>query len=141
MIGNPAITAVADMIFSHQILLAQIIFCSVSGGMSPVTPEFWKAKQVIVVQQINQCAIEFFGVDMTAVDKGQHMTRNQSAHMPGGLRRTKIAAVCKERQKIPFNGTFELRVGAGERSESITPNFSDSLGQSPQQRKQVLLSV
>ena len=117
VIGDTAISAIADVLGADEIVFTQRNMSAIGDCRPPSAPELWQGKAGIGVDQVGCCRFEFSRVDVLSIDSAQRLSGSDAGGVTCGLAGSEVAAVAEHCEDIALFCSGKFRICAGGRPE------------------------
>jgi hypothetical protein len=117
MVRDAAELAIAHMMGSQQIILAEFDVGPIGDGALSRPPEKRQLKSRVFLDHIAQRGLELRGGNRLMVNPAQHLAANRLLRMARGLRGSKFTGIPKDGEQLPHHWFGKFGVGARRRAE------------------------
>jgi hypothetical protein len=111
VIADPAVTAVAKVVFGHEILGVEVPLSSVGRGMFTKAPDFRQRKLVVPIDDGRDRFVQLIFGDVPLVDEG-HLAPVETTDRSRCLCRTEVESIAEGGHKIALGGIGQFAVMA-----------------------------
>jgi hypothetical protein len=104
VVGDAAIGAIANMLGSQEIVLAQLHMRAVGDGGAAAAPMPGQRETSVLVDDVDHRGLQLVGIDVLRIDPAQRLRRRHFGSVPGGLTWAEITAVAEHGEQVPLYG-------------------------------------
>jgi hypothetical protein len=123
VVGNPPITAVANLILGEQVLLVQLELGAVGGGHFFIAPEARQPKAAVTIHNVPNRCVNPRGRDGPEIDRPDLMRCDPPPQGARPLRGAEIGAVAERSQDVALMRVVQLGSGAGQRAKMAAASW------------------